>query len=178
MLGEPKSTDVQPPGSKTLRRSDTSKERSLAKVREAHCSALVVAVTLEEEIEWLSHPLVCSWSETQTHSHIRDCHRHRSRGQKRRHCQVWLEDCCVSYFKYNPSQGSLESGGEKVATEDLDLGEPLELEPEVTYFLQGSAESSGKENMKVLSPKPPIEDLQKWVIWKVWTCETPAGGKS
>ena len=53
-----------------------------------------------------------------------------------------------------------------MATEDPDLEELLELGPEVTCFLQGSAESSGEENMKVPSPKPPIEELQKWVTWK------------
>ena len=53
-LGEPKSTGVWPPGSRTPRRRDASKERSLAKVREAHPSALVVVATLEEEVEWFS----------------------------------------------------------------------------------------------------------------------------
>ena len=52
------------------------------------------------------------------------------------------------------------------ATEDLNLEEPPELGLEVTCFLQGSAESSEEENVKVPSPKPPIEELQKWVTWK------------
>ena len=166
MLGEPISPDVQPPGSRTPRGRDASKERSLAKVREAHHSALVVADTLEEETEWLSYPLIWSQSETWTHSCSRDCCRHSSRGQKRRHCQVWLEDCCAPYFKYNPSSGSSEPSGEEAATKDLDLGEPPELVLEVTYFLQGSAESLGEVGVKAPSPKPPIEDLQKWVTWE------------
>ena len=140
-------------------------------MREAHHSALVAAATLEEEIEWLSCPLIQSQSETQTHSHGRDC-RHRSRGCKRKHHQVWPEDCLAPYYEYNPPVRSLEPGGEEAATKDLNLGEPPELEMEVAYFLQGSAESLGEENMKVPSPKPPIEDLQKWVTWKAWTCET------
>ena len=76
------------------------------------------------------------------------------------------EDCCAPYFDYHPSQRSSESGGEAAATEDLDLEEPLELEPEVTCFLQGSAKSLEEENMKVPSSKPPIGELQKWVTWK------------
>ena len=59
-----------------------------------------------------------------------------------------------------------------MATEHL--GEPLELVPEVTYFLPGSAESSGEEDMKAPSPKPPREDLQKWETWKAWMCKTPS----
>ena len=39
-------------------------ERSLAKAREAHHKALAMVVTLEEEIEWLSHPLIRSQSES------------------------------------------------------------------------------------------------------------------
>ena len=66
----------------TPRGREASKERSLAKVRDAHHSALVAAATLEEEIEWLSHPLIQTQSETQTHSCSRDHYRHRSRGQK------------------------------------------------------------------------------------------------
>ena len=85
--------------------------------------------------------------------------------------QVWLEDCCAPYFEYHPSQRSLESKGDVVTTEDLNLEEPLELGPEV---LQGSAKSSEEENVKVPSPKPPIEELQKWVTWKAWAYETPS----
>ena len=53
-----------------------------------------------------------------------------------------------------------------MATEDLNLEEPLELGPEVTCFLQGSAESVGEENLRAPSPKAPIEELQRWVTWK------------
>ena len=106
MLGESKSTGIWPSGNRTPRGRDASKERSLAKIREAHDSALAAAAALEVEIEWLSQPLIWSQSHTWTHSCSRDHHRHRSRGWKRRCCQVWLEDCCAPYFEYNPSQGS------------------------------------------------------------------------
>ena len=57
-LGEPKSTGIWTPRIRVPRGRDTSKERGLAKVREAHCSALAVAAALEGEIEWLSCPLI------------------------------------------------------------------------------------------------------------------------
>ena len=72
---------------------------------------------------------------------------------------MWPEDCHTPYFKYHPSWRSLESQGDAVATEDLNLVEPPELGLEVTCFLQGSAESLEEENMKAPSPKPPIEEL-------------------
>ena len=79
---------------------------------------------------------------------------------------MWPEDCCAPYFQYHPSWKCLESEGEVAATKDLNLEEPLELGPEVTCLLQGSAKSFGEENMKVPSPEPPKEELQKWVTWK------------
>ena len=77
-----------------------------------------------------------------------------------------LEDCCAPYFQYHPSQRGSESEGDAEATEDLNLEDPLELGPEVTCFLQGPTKSSEEENVKVPSPEPPIEELQKWVTWK------------
>ena len=133
-----------------------------------------MAAALEEEVEWLSCPLVWGQSETRAHSHGRDCHRHRSRGQKRRCCQVQLEDCHAPYFECHPSPRSSEHGGEAAATEDPDLKELLELGLEVTSFLQGSAKSLGEENMKVPSPEPPIEELQKCVTWRAWAYKTPS----
>ena len=85
---------------------------------------------------------------------------------------MWPEHCCAPYFKYHPSQRSLEPRGE-VATEDLNLEELPKLGLEVTCFCQGSAWSS-EENVKVPSPKPPIEELQKWVTWKACVYETPS----
>ena len=167
-MRKPKLTDIQPPRSRTSRRGrrDASVERSLTEAREAHQKALAMVATLEEEIEWLSCSLIRSQSEARAHSRSRDHCRCRSRGRKRRHHQVQLEDCCAPYLEYHPSQRSLESGGEVVATKDLNLEELPELGPEVTCFLQGSAESSEEENVKEPSPEPPIEELQKWVTWR------------
>ena len=150
-------TDLWTMRSRTLRRGrrGASVERSLTKAREAHQKALAMAATLEEEIEQLSCPLIRSQSEAQDHSRSRDHHRCRSRGQKRRCCQVHLEDCCAPYFEYHPSQKSLESEGEVAATKDLNLVELPELGLEVTCFLQGLAESLGEENMKAASPQTP-----------------------
>ena len=62
---QPNQTEVQPPRSRTSRRGrrDASVERSLAKAREAHWKALTMVAALEEEIEWLSCPLIRSWLE-------------------------------------------------------------------------------------------------------------------
>ena len=156
---EPNPTNILPARSRTPRRGmwGVCIERSLAEAREAHQKALAMVATLEEEIEQLSCPLIRSWLETQAPSRSRDCHRCRSRGWKRRHHQVWPEDCCAPYFGYHPSRRSLESEGDVVATEDLNLEEPLELGLEVTCFFQGSAESLEEENVKVPSPKAPID---------------------
>ena len=54
-----------------------------ANVREAHQKALAMVVTLKEEIEWLSCPLVRSQPEAWVHSKSRDWWVHGSRGQKR-----------------------------------------------------------------------------------------------
>ena len=149
-------------------------ERSLAKVREAHQKALAMAVTLEEEIEWLSHPLIRSWPEVWAHSKSRDCCVCRSRGQKRRCCQVQPEDCPAPYFEYHPSQRNSESSGEVAATEDPNLEEPLELGSEVTCFLRGPAENSEEEDEKASSPKPPVEELWGWVKWKAEAYKMPS----
>ena len=85
-----------------------------------------------------------------------------------------LEDCCASYFEYNPPLRSPEPEGEETSTKDVNLGELLELELEVTYFLQGLAKSLGEENVKVPSPKPPTRELQRWVIWKAQMYKTPS----
>ena len=176
MTAKPKSTDVWPPRNRTPRRGrrGASVEGSLAKVREIHQKALTMAAALEEEIEWLSCPYVRSWSEVWAHSRSRDCHRCRSRGQKRRCCQVQPEDCHAPYFEYHPSKRSSESRGEVAATDDPDLEEPPELGPEVTCFLRGSAESSEEENKSAPPPKPWVEELQKWMTWKAKAYETPS----
>ena len=149
-------------------------ERSLAKVREAHQKALAMAATLEEEIEWLSCPLTRSQPEVQVHSKSRDCQVHGSRGQKRRHCQVQPENCPAPYFKYHPSRRNLESSGEAVAAEDPNLEEPMKLGLEVTSFLRGLAKNLEEEEEKVPSPKPPVKELCKWVMWKAEACKMPS----
>ena len=173
MSGEPNSTDVWPPRSRTSQRRYASRERILTEVREAHHRALVMAAALEEEIEQLSCPLVQSQVETWVQSCSRECCRPRSRGCKKRHCQVQPEDCHAFYFKYQPSWRNLEPWGGAAATKDLNLEELPELGPEVTCFLQGSAESLEEENVKAASPKPPIEGLQNWVTWKAQAYKIP-----
>ena len=99
------STDFPPPRSRTPGRGrrEASVERSLAKVREAHQKVLAMVAALEEEIQQLSHPLIRSQPEVWAHSKSRDCRVHRSRGQKRRCCQVQPEVFPAPYFEYCPS---------------------------------------------------------------------------
>ena len=87
---------------------------------------------------------------------------------------MWLEDCHAPYFKYHPSERGSESKGDKEAPEDFNLEDPPELGLEVTCFLQGPVKSSEEENLKMPSPKPPIEELEKWVIWRAQAYETPS----
>ena len=93
-MEEPGPTNIQPPRSKTPRRGsrDTSTERNLAEVREAHQRAFGTAAALEEEIEWLSWSITRGWLEACAHSRSWDCHRWRSRGQKRKCHQVQPEE--------------------------------------------------------------------------------------
>ena len=127
-------------------RRESSVERSLANMREAHQKALAMVVALEEEIEWLSCPLIRNQPEVRTHSRSRHCWIHGSRGWKRRHCQMQPENCLAPYFKYHPSRRNLESSRKVMATKD----------PE-----------------KAPSPKPPVKELHKWVAWKAEACKTP-----
>ena len=134
---EPGPIDVQPRRSRTPRmgRRNASMERSLAKVGETHQRVLATVATLEEEIEWLSHPITRGWSEAGAHSRSWDVCRRRSRGQKRRHHQVWPEDCHAPYFEYHPPWRALESKDNEEAPKDCDLEDLLELGLDVDCFL-------------------------------------------
>ena len=46
------------------------------------------------------------------------------------------------------------------------FGRPAEIVARGHLLPTGSAKSLREENMKVPSPKPTIEELQKWVTWK------------
>ena len=142
-------------------------------MREAHWSALVTAATLEEEIEWLSWPITRGWSEAQAHSRSWDHCRWRSRGQKRRHCQVWPEDCHAPYFEYHPPWRGLEPKEDKEASMEFDLESLPELGPEVNCFLQGPAKSLEEEDRKTSSPEPPVEELESWVTWRAQMQDMP-----
>ena len=73
-----------------------------------------------------------------------------------------------------PSRRNPESNREAVATGDPNLEEPLELGPEITCFLRGSAKNLEKEEEKAPSPKPPVKELHKWVMWKAEACKMPS----
>ena len=148
-------------------KKDSSVERSLATVHEAHQKALAVVVTLEEEIERLS----CTWNHPETRARLksRDCWGQSREEQKRRCHQVWFEEPPSPNCPTDPKTGF---GKEGATGKGSDLEEPLELGPEVVSFLRGSPETSGDEG-KVMPPEPIVLEFSQWVPWKAEKCETP-----
>ena len=163
----PQSIDAQPSKSRVPGKRETSKEKSLAIIREAHQKALVAAAALEGEIERLSHPLPQSQPEVRVTSKSRDCWAYGATECKRRHHQVWFTN---NPAPCHPPQECPESGKGEATTEDLELGELLDLKLGVTSFLRGSAESSEEQGPP---PELPVWDLCKLVTWKSKMTETP-----
>ena len=146
-------------------------ERSLTEVREAHQKALAMVATLEEEIEWLSHPSPgACWRlepipKAGTTADVDPGDR---RGGAAR---------CGWRTAMPPTSNTTLPGGVqnlKETPEDLNLEDLLELGLEVACFLWGPVKSSEEENVKTPSQEPPIEGLEKWVTWRAWTYETPS----
>ena len=175
MMEKPDPVNIRPPRSKTPRRGnrDTSAERRLAEVREAHRRALATAGTLEEEIERLSQLITRGQLEACAYFRSQNCCRWRSRGWKRRHHQVWPEESHAPYFEYHPPWKGLESKEKEKAPMDFDLEDPPELGLEVNCFLQGPAESLEEEDRRTSSPEPPVEELESWVIWRAQMHDIP-----
>ena len=84
-----------------------------------------------------------------------------------------LRTAVAPIVNITPPKGT-QSPGVALATKDPNLEEPPELGPEVTCFLRGSTENSEEEDERAPSPEPPVEELQKWVIWKAEVYETPS----
>ena len=147
-------------------KKDSSVERSLVTVCEAHQKALAMVTTLEEGIERLSH----TWNhlETRVRSKGRDCWGQSREEQKRRCCQVWFGDPPVPNHPTDPKTGSGEEGA---TGKGSFLQEPLELGPEVASFLRGSLETSGDEG-NVMPLEPMVLEFSQWVPWKAKKCET------
>ena len=96
-LGESEPADAWPLRSKTpsRRMRDTSANRDLAKVREAHQRALAAAATLEERIERLSHSMTRGWQDACAHSQSCNHQRRKSWGWSRRCHRALLENSSV-----------------------------------------------------------------------------------
>ena len=122
-MEEPGPTNVWSLRSKTpwRGRRDTSAERDLAKVREAHQKALATADALEEEIEWLSQSVTWDQLEAHTHSRSQDHCRQKSWGWNRMHHWVWPEESPAPYFEYNPPWRGPASEEDEKALLDFDL---------------------------------------------------------
>ena len=151
---------------------DSSVERSLTTIHEAHQKVLAMAATLEEEIERLSCTQNCP--EVRTRSKSRD-HQGCSREEQKRRChQVWFEKPpapnCHSGLR-------MEYSEEAITTEGSDLEEPPELGLEVASFLRGSPGTSEDEGNGI-SPEPAVTEFSQWVQWRADKCKPLAGGQS
>ena len=144
-------------------------EQSLVNVREAHQKVLAAAgAALEEEMERLSCPL--SWRQLEvrgSYGRSKDCRAYKSMECKQRRCQVSFSNTPTTHPLTEENMGS---AGEELTPEDLDLGEPPELELGVTSFLIRSVESSREEESP---PELPVGELSKWVMWKAEATKTP-----
>ena len=143
-------------------KKDSSVERSLTTVQEAHQKALS-----EEEIESLSH----SWnhSEARARSKSRNCQGLSREEQKKRCCQVQFEEPPAPTAPLTPKTEPKKGGA---TSEGSDLEEPPEHGPEVVSFLRGLLEASrGKGD--VMPPEPTVLEFSQRVPWKAKKCETP-----
>ena len=125
----------------------------------AHQKDLAAAAALKGEIERLSHPLPQNQPEMRARSKSRDWQVQRAAEQKRGTTRCNLKGCPAPC---HPSRRSPESSKEAAASDDLDLWEPLELEPEVACFLGESTGNLGEEDEKGCL-KPPVKEFGEWV---------------
>ena len=146
---------------------DSSVERSLATVHEAHQKVLAMAATLEEEIERLN--CTKNYSEPRAISKSRDCQGQSRKEQKRRCCQVQFEDPPAPSHPADSKMGSSEEG---TTSKGSDLEEPLELGLVVASFLRGLPGTSKDEGDR-MPPEPVVLEFSQWVPWKTKKCETP-----
>ena len=147
---------------------DSSVERSLATICEAHQKALAMVATLKEEIERLSHTWNCP--EVRVRSKSRDCQGYSKEEQKRRCHQVQFEDPPAPS---HPSGQRTESNEKATTTEGSDLEEPPELGLEVASFLRGSPGTSKDEGDR-MPLEPTVTKFSQWVSWRANKCKTPS----
>ena len=166
------------PRSKSPRRGrrDTSTERDLAKVREAHWKALATAAALERgdrKAELVCHPrparCLCPLSGLWLP-------KKKIPGTKQEVLQGLPEESPAPFFQDSPPQwdpGSEEDEEAKLPLLDFDLELPPELGPEVNHFLQEPTGSSEEEDRNRSSPEPLVEDYERWMAWLAWVHDTP-----
>ena len=174
------STDIWPPRSRTPRRGrrEDSVERSLAKVREAHQKALAMAAALEEEIEWLSCPLIRSQPEVWACSKSRDCHVCRSRGQKRRHPQVWPEDCCAPILNITPPEDTQSLGERQWLLRILIWRNCQNWGQRSPAFSEGQLRIQKRKMRRCLLPSPQWKSSGIWWCGRLKPTKCLAGGGS
>ena len=164
-LGEYEPAGAQPLWSKTPRRRkrDTSTERDLTKVREAHQRALAATATLEERIKRLNCSTIRGWQDAHTHSWRCNCWRRRSWKQNQRYCRALWEDSPIHFPMHSPPNWGPETSDNKEAEPpflQFDLGPPSQLVPEVDCFLQEPA-SKLREDYKSDSSSEPLAQEHK-----------------
>ena len=118
----PSSPEPPHPSNRGRPHQESSVDRSLAKMQEAHQQALSTTAALEKEIGRLDQMRVRVRLRSQDHW------RSKGEGQKKRHCQA------SSMVKQVPSQSAdpeMLSGEEGCVGRDSDLGELPELKPAV-----------------------------------------------
>ena len=132
-IEEPALADVQPPKSKTPRRGrrETSTERDLTEVREAHWRAQATVAALEENIEQPNWSITQGQSDICAHSWSWDHCRRRSWRQNRRCHRVWPEESSAPSFKYSPPWWGPGSGEDEEGKPPL-----LDFDLEVDHFFQ------------------------------------------
>ena len=132
---------------------ETSLERSLDRVHEAHQKALSATAALEEEMERLHQMRGHSQSKLRPQSRDRQS----SEGRWEERCHLASEP--VPSQSINPDMLPGKMGSEDRAS---DLGEPPELKAEVASFLEGSSETSDCESEK-MPLEPAVSKFAEWV---------------
>ena len=177
-LEEPGHADIQPPRSKTPRRGrrDTSAERDLAEVREAHQRALATMATLEKKIERLSWSITQGWLMSMPTLGVMSAEEEDPRdktGGTAGFGQSWVLPPSLSTALPCGGPGSGEDEEAKLPLLDFYL-EPLpELGQEVIHFCQEPAGSSEEDDRNRSSPEHPVEEYERWVTWWAWVHDTP-----
>ena len=148
----------------SLQEWEDSIDRSIARVCKAYWKALLMAATLEEEIERLCRKKAHSSPEWRQ----RDSYGSEERSRKRR-CRASFGSQPTTSWSADPGMLSSRTGSED---RDSDLGDLPQLQAEVASFLQCSSKTA-EEDSEGISPESPVSQPTEWVWWKAERCDIP-----